>query len=118
MVIRFTAGDGPVVTSETRAWHHPRVTELRPRKGRRRSVTQFAGRRRRDVCGRLAQGRRAVMTGGAPRHDPRVIKRGAQERRRRLMARIAGRVRRNMRRGLACCLGAVVARGAGSRCHA
>ena len=77
MVIEFTAGDGPVVTSETCAWHHPRVTELRPRKGRRRSVTQFAGCCCWDVCGRLAPRRRAVMAGGAPRHDPRVIKRGA-----------------------------------------
>ena len=118
MVIRFTAGDGPVVTSETSAWHHPRVTELRTRKGRRRSVTQLAGRRRRDVRGRFAPRRRAVMAGGTARHDPRVSKRSAQERRGGLMARIARLGRRDMRRRLACCLGAVVAGGAGSRHHA
>jgi len=57
------------------------------------------------------------MTGGAPGHDPRVIKRGSRKRGRGLMARIARLGRRDMRRGLACCLGTVVAGGAGSRYH-
>ena len=89
MATRFTAGDGPIVTSETSAWRHPRVTELRPRKGCRRFVAHFAGLCRRKVVYRFAPCRRAVMAGGAARHDPRVIKRGAQERRGGLMTTLA-----------------------------
>ena len=77
MAIRFAFSSGPIVTSGTCAWYHPRVTELRPRKGRCRSVAQFAGCRRRYVCRRFAPRRRAVMARRAPRRDSRMVKRRA-----------------------------------------
>jgi hypothetical protein len=118
MLTRFTAGDGPIVTSEASAWHHPLVIELRPRKGCRRFVAQFAGLCRRRMVYRFAPCCRAVMATRTARHDPRVTELRPRKGRRRFVARIAGLGRRNMRRGLASRLGTVVAGGASSRHHA
>ena len=81
-------------------------------------MARLARFRGRHVRRRFAYGRPAVMARGAPRRDPRVVERGPRERGRGLMACIARLGRRDMRRGLACCLGTIVAGGAGSRQHA
>ena len=67
---------------------------------------------RRDVRGRLARGRRAVVAGGAARCDAGVRERGAGKARRALVAGLARRGRRDVGGRLARGRRAVVARGA------
>ena len=109
-VVRRFAQRRRAVMARGTARRDPRVAELRSRKGRRRSVAQFAGRRRRDMRRCLAPCGRAVMTGRAPAHDPGMIKHGARKRRRGSVAGLTGLRRRDVRGRLAPCRRPVMAR--------
>ena len=109
-VVRRFAQRRRAVMARGTARRDPRVAELRSRKGRRRSVAQFAGRRRRDMRRCLAPCGRAVMTGRAPAHDPGMIKHGARKRRRGSVAGLTGLRRRHVRGRLAPCRRPVMAR--------
>ena len=77
-----------------RTRHDPRVIKRGAQEGRGRLMARLAGLRGREVSRRFAQGRPAVMTGGAASRDPGVIKRGPHKRGRGLVTTLAGRAGR------------------------